>query len=427
MTTERQTQTCPQCKAVIPVFEGYKTWCDKCGWNLELPKNQVDLTVYEKVMVSLNKKSGQHLFQDMLKAQMIPGRFSPARLLAYLIAGLVHGVTLTLFGFSLWLIFFAFPEARFLGVILGGVLFALLLLILLPRSKKTGGAPILRSQAPTLYHHVDQIAKVLNCPPVDIIHYDYDFNAFFGQSGLLRKRSLGLGLSLIAICDKEEMTAIISHELAHNVNGDPNRNLFLHSALYALNSWYQITYVPFDISGPGGIFIIITNFFRMLISGMTWLIALALAVLLWHDHQKAEYLADWLGARVSGTEAQLKTLVKVQLRETFMGVLRYAYLGQRMNEFFHLLRLRTEYIPEREMERIRRIEEQTGCQIYSTHPLTTHRIEVLRKHPIMKPQILLSDEEFDQIRRELEPFMQSTQNQLTRLDEITFRQVTGIY
>ncbi len=49
-----------------------------------------------------------------------------------------------------------------------------------------------------------------------------------------------LGLPLLAILDNQEKIALIAHELAHDVNGDPARTFFIGAAVGALIEWHQL-------------------------------------------------------------------------------------------------------------------------------------------------------------------------------------------
>ena len=56
-------QPCPMCQARIPVYQGFITWCDQCGWNLrpyipEKPRTLIDST-YE----ALGQRFGRGLVE----------------------------------------------------------------------------------------------------------------------------------------------------------------------------------------------------------------------------------------------------------------------------------------------------------------------------------------------------------------------------
>lgn len=422
-------QQCPKCQAIIPVYRGYKTWCDKCGWNLEIPDVPPYQTLFEKLYRSISQKSSQHLLEEMLKSKSLEITVTPARALAFLIAGCVHSITLAFVVLGIWLCVFAWSTARFLGILLGIFCFALVWLMLLPRPPKAAANSLPREQFPTLYQVTDRIAQALSSPPADEIMYDLKFNAAFGQFGWRRKCLLILGLPLFSILNGPEIVALLSHELAHNVNGDPNRSLFLSSALYSLTTWYQVIHpqnrwhINVGLAAP---LMVIVNLISLPIAGLIWLVGYALSHLLWYDVQRAEYLADLLAATVSGTDAQMVVLDKVLLNETFRTTLKFWYIDQKDQDFFADLRRRITQIPSRELERIRQIEKLDKSRIDITHPSTAHRVEFLKANYIPEAKVVLSKGELAQLEQELEPLLQRIQKRILALDELSFRELFGI-
>jgi heat shock protein HtpX len=428
--TEVKYQPCPQCQKSLPVYIGYKTWCDQCGWNLDTPTKPEHQPLFQKLYASISRKSSQHLFEDMMmKGGPLRVVFTPARLLAFLVASCVHGVTLLLIALGIWLCLAAFPSFRFLGLLLGGFCLFMVWLFLLPRPPKGSATPIAREQAPTMYQVTQRIAQALSSSPVDSIRCDVTYNAAFGQFGWRRKRWLILGVPLLSVLNEQELVALLSHELAHSVNGDPSRGFLLGTALYSLASWYELLHprTRWHIhAGCAQPLLFAINIISLPIAGLIWVIGYVLSHLLWYDTQRAEYLADWLAAQVSGTDGILAVLDKTQLRDTFENTLRVAYLKNRMGSFFADLKRRIGQVPPREIERIRRIEKLVGSRIDSSHPPTVYRIEFLKAHCFSEAQVVLSLSEFAQLRQELEPLLQNTQRGISELDEITFREVFGV-
>jgi heat shock protein HtpX len=113
--------------------------------------------------------------------------------------------------------------------------------VLRPRIGKLPEKNVLtQEQAPKLHQVVNRIADSLGARPVDYILVLPDFNAFFGRAGWQGKRILGLGLPLLSCLNDEERVALIGHELAHDVNGDSARTLFVQWAIDSLIGWYAI-------------------------------------------------------------------------------------------------------------------------------------------------------------------------------------------
>ena len=408
----------------MPVYPGYLTWCDRCGWNLEIPKPPQKESLFGKLHRTLSRKSGQRLFDDIMQEQSLSARFRPTKLAAFVLAGAVHAVTLFLVLLGLWLMLFGVPWFRFLGISLG-VLCWIVAWWMLPRPGKTKDPVLPRSRFPTLYHLTDQIAQALNCPPVDNIHYDASYNAAFGRSGWGRRRMLILGMPLWAVLDMPEQIALLGHELAHNANDDPTRGLFIGGAMWSLAHWYD-WFRPRPQRLQSGLLVALLNIAMLPVAGLIWAWGYALSRLLWYDSQRAEFLADWLAAKVGGTEAQVTMLEKLQLYDTFFTELKFAYLKHQVPDFFAHLKRHTNQVPARERERLRRIEQLTHVGIDTTHPPTAQRIAFVKSRPVDKPQVELSPLEAEQLQQEMQPLLQRVQKWMMGLDEISFQEFFGM-
>jgi len=287
--------------------------------------------------------------------------------------------------------------------------------------------PVLpRHRFPQLYRLTDRIAEALHCPPVDQIHYNESYNAWFGRVGWRRKRTLALGVPLWAVLDTPEQIALLGHELAHNANGDPTRGLFVGGAMLSLVRWYE-WFRPRHKWLAGGLFLVAAYLLMLPFGTLIWLWGYALSRLLWYDMQRAEFLADWLAANVGGTGAQVTTLEKVQLYETFYTEARFAYLKKdQMPDFFAHLKQHTDQVPARERERLRRIEQLTHVGIDTSHPPTAQRIVFVKAHPVDQPLVELSPLETEQLQSEMQPLLQRVQKWMMGLDEISFQEFFGM-
>ena len=86
------------------------------------------------------------------------------------------------------------------------------------------------------------------------------------------------------------------------------------------------------------------------LSRLAWLGAYLLSHLLWRDSQRAEYLADYLAATVSGTNAVLSLLEKLHYGTAFALTVQHAALNQDASEgLLERLRQRVAEVPEREL------------------------------------------------------------------------------
>ncbi len=93
---------------------------------------------------------------------------------------------------------------------------------------------VTRAEFPTLFRIIDDITTILHGGEIDTVLIDEEFNAGFGRYGLQWKRLLELGLPLLTILEPQERIAILSHELAHGVNGDPARGFVMQTTISTL-------------------------------------------------------------------------------------------------------------------------------------------------------------------------------------------------
>lgn len=426
LTIPVKEQACPQCQALLPVHEGYTTWCDRCGWNLQIPELPPFLTLFDRLHLRLGQASSQHLFEHMVKSTPLSHRFSKAKLLAYCLAAPVHGVTLVFVSLGIWLMVITWPNLWSLVLAFPCFLIAW---VLLPRLSKLEGKPLARERFPKLYRLTDRIAEALGSRPIDGIVPDVRLNASFSQVGWRRQKIVTLGLPLFAILTGPEKIALLGHEIAHGVNGDSSRGFFIGTALDTLETWYYIIHPEnrWQLGvGPIAILMFLINLASLAVAWVIWLWAYALFSLLWRNQQRAEYLADLLAAKVAGTEAHLGLLEKLHMRDSFHLSLKATYLNRDGKNFFTKFKDRVAKVPPREMERIRRVERLSQARLDTTHPPTAHRIEFLKAHPLPEAAVELSAAELADLEQELAPLYEELQNRLFELDSHTFRGMFGL-
>jgi heat shock protein HtpX len=301
--------------------------------------------------------------------------------------------------------------AIFLGLVCFGAAW-----LLRPRFPEFPRRVLARGECPAFYELADTVATTFGARPVHAIALTGGFNAAFFQAGWQQRRVLVVGLPLWEILDEQEKMALVAHELAHGVNGDPTRSLFVGGALYTLVTWHVLLRPASLREGPPAvnpILRLLSNVAMLALSTVPWLGAYLMAHLLWRDSQRAEYLADYLAASTSGTEAMLGLLEKLHLERSFEVTLQRIALSQNQDQdLFEALRERMASVPDRELERIRRVEGMAGSRLDATHPPTAHRIQVLRAHPVSDPSIKLPLSLFEQLDSELDAARQETQRKL---------------
>ena len=415
-------QLCPECGARVPVHIGYKTWCDKCNWNVEILELPPIYSLFDKLYISINQKSSQRLFEQMVKGTTPKTKLTWTKIVTFLLAGCVHLIT---FSFAILGIWILVVSSSLISLFVAIPLF-LITWALLPNRPKLSGDIISREQYPTLYRIIDRINQTLGGPDVGGVYPEVYFNAAYGQYGWRRHRILFLGLPLFIILDAREKVALLSHELAHGVNGDPSRGFFIGTAMYTLNQWYQVLYVLSRNQVGISFFMWIINLISLLLEGIVWVLGYLLLFLLWQDRQRAEYLADYLAATVSGTEAQLTLLDKLHLKDALKKSLIKAYLNREGDNFFAEFRQRVDKVPTREFERIRRVEKLANSRLDTTHPPTGQRIDFLKAHYISEAKVQITTEELAQLDEELQPLYEGFQKYMFNLDSQDFRALFGV-
>lgn len=387
------TSVCPECGNATPAVEGFKRWCDQCNWNVE-PYSHDDDNFFARQYARIGKRSGARILSKLVAApvESLRPRLTMSKAMAYCLAVLVHASSLITFGLGLYLVVGFYPA---IPAIAFGLALCGLSWLLLPVLGKVPEDVTPQPEVPTLYAFVNDVASNLGGPPIRHIVIDETYNAAYGTVGWKREAVLWIGLPLWVALTPQERVAVLGHEIAHGVNGDSTRSTIVGSAVNTLDTWVQLLRADQDAFARIG----------------TWLLSIpvsalqvALAHLLWRDSQKAEFLADYLGATISGTPAAMNVLVKLSLTEHFHDFLtRHIYsTSQAGQDLFQQFRKRIIDLPEREMERMRRAASLEGARLDSTHPPTAQRIAFLLAHKISEPRVVADQAIMASIDQELQ-------------------------
>jgi len=367
-------------------------------------KSDRSWNVFERVYASLSERLGRSLFEEMTRTESLKPGLTLSKLAAFPLAGLVHGLTLAFVILGGVLLVKGWPNL--LAVLLAAVCLAIAW-VLRPRFTKVPDDILPTEAFPTLYNVTGKIAGALGTSNVDGIVIGGWFNAAFTHAGWQRKRILYLGLPLFSVLTPQEKVALLAHELAHDVNGDPVRGFFIGSAIHTLVTWYELLRPQQQLWVPGagfpGIAPLIANIVMSVLSRVPLLGVYALSFLLWRDSQRAEYLADYLAATVSGTEAMVSMLDKFRFEDTFHHLVHQISLQQRegKRDLFEELKREVAQVPPRKLEPIKRQTQIEKPRLDATHPPTAYRIEFLLAHPVREPKVSLPPSELKQMDQEL--------------------------
>lgn len=413
-----EKELCPQCGSTMPVNTGFVTWCEECDWNVQPLEDQTSDSLIASIYLRLNRRMSESLFTQMAKTPRSSPRVSLSTVLAFGIAGVVHLVSVTFLLVGVYLLLAGWPSI--ISIIIS-VFLMLLAWGARPRFPKEPKNLVPRGQCPRLYELLDQITDELGGKQIHGLVVEPQFNATFFNAGWRRKPIISLGLPLLSILGHQEKVALLAHELAHEVNGDPLRRWLIGSAVNTIAFWSTVI-LPNEIwrSQVGSlldllvsVLMIPANIALLGLSKLLELLAYGLLFLVFRESQRAEYTADYLASTISGTKAAVNALSKLLLSQCItVPIQRHALTGSKESIFEKI----NEYlatVPERELERIKRVNTLEGARIDVTHPPTVHRIEYLSKHEIRDPKIVLSESNAENIQLELQYFEAQVQKKLT--------------
>jgi Zn-dependent protease with chaperone function len=397
------TTRCKQCARDVPDQPGYVTWCE-CGWNLKPLVTREPSGLLDRLYVSLGEQRGREMFETLRQVPDLRARWTLSRLLVYGLSVAVHLGTLLVLAAGGWLTFRGHGLVRILGLIL-----VALAAVLRPRFGKMpeGLEPL--ETFPQLHRLVQRVAEAVGTTAPHGIVVNEDFNSSVKRCGLQQRKVLFLGLPLFSILTPDEKVALLGHELGHFANGDTTQGLLAGMTLQTLEQWRRvlrpdsmqqlrrfrsIAHLVSDLA---------THFLFRALSVIPWTLITAFSHLTWDDKQRAEYLADALGAKASGTKAFLSTLDKSNLGPVYQLAIQKVTINRSSANVLDELAARVAAIPARETERLRRVSEMEGSRLDATHPPTAFRIGLLRQREALQPLVQLGVGEHSALCKELQP------------------------
>lgn len=348
---------------------------------------------------SPQKRRNDALLKKMLASPSLKPTMTISKLLALIIALIPLAMTVFIIGLAIYI------PVVIINAILGKytglafvlcfaeILALLAVWLFLPAVEKWPKDRILpRSEFTYLYGIADEVAKALDVRPIDGIVISKDFNASYSRSGWLRNKSLlTIGFSLWSLLDDQEKIVLLGHELGHQANGDFVRGFLIGTACESLYRWTLIT----------------TRIGYLLPIGLlTFLLLYILMRLLFHESRRAEYYADTQSALIGGKDAALSLLEKGQFSDDFATYIRHVRLARIAPETLferfkdHVAKVLSNPVEREKIER----HVSTQADAYAwTHPPFEHRRAFLESRPSLLPQITLTSDEAECLRKELEP------------------------
>ncbi|MDX6555661.1 MAG: hypothetical protein QOD86_1856 [Miltoncostaeaceae bacterium] len=413
-------QPCPRCGQELPVDERLSTWCDACGWNLAPPDDTIRSGRLERAYRAAGNRLGRALVRELRETEALEPRTTPSLLAAYAIAVAIHLLVLSMAVGAVVLLVVGLPNPF---AALGALLFGGLAFLMRPRfGEMPEGIVVTERDAPRLTALVREVADALGMPPPARVVIDHEFNGGWALVGLRREPVMLLGLPLLTALEPQERVALIGHEIGHGRNGDARRGLVIGTAVDALLTLRWMLEPDRGESGYGAAGSLADAAMWVLSRPVVGLLYLEYHLLM-RESQRAEFLADDLGARVAGTPAALSIEEKLLLTPLWSAVVRGATVRREDVDLFARLREAFENVPERERERRRRVARLEDTRLDLTHPPSGARIELLEARPPRPEVITLSAYDSAAIDEELRPLRPALA--ATALDESAGLLYTG--
>jgi Zn-dependent protease with chaperone function len=236
-------------------------------------------------------------------------------------------------------------------------------------------------------------------------------------------------MPLWTVLSGQERIALLGHELAHQVNGDTTHGLWAASARGSLHEWTKLLdprQTAFERQSNrrmmrrrrgsiGGLMGFAAPILMAVFFSPFFAIALGCRVGLQrldpYCGQRAEYLADELGARLAGSEAGYGLLSKTALAESASHFLTAARNRHRQKAsceddaavLWSGLAEYVDSIPETEQQRRKIVDRARNTRTDRSHPANHLRIALIEARPQLPGVLKLSEDEWAAIDAELAP------------------------
>jgi hypothetical protein len=291
------------------------------------------------------------------------------------------------------------------------------------RGPKKKGGWIRAQDAPLFFALLGKCAAALKAPVPDQVRFDTRFNAATARFGLKQRTYLLLGVPFWQVIDGQQRIAVLGHELGHQVNGDTTHGLWAAGARRSLAEWMRLldpretgferqsrrrTAYRRRGNGAAGLASVLAPIVMILLLGPFFLVCYGCLRLLTRldlsSGQRAEYLADELGARLGSTKAAVGAWDRLALSESVRHFLVNARRMADGRPLWPALRDYLDSIPEHEKRRRVKADELRGTRVDATHPATYLRRRLLLERPERTALIEASEQEWAAIDAELKPW-----------------------
>nr|WP_042192236.1 M48 family metallopeptidase [Kibdelosporangium sp. MJ126-NF4]CTQ95282.1 peptidase M48, Ste24p [Kibdelosporangium sp. MJ126-NF4] len=398
---------CPQCDTRLAQRLTQPPWCGACEWNLSTYEPDADIPGGRRRLVAFSHRMGYRLDAALFAASVgkqaaRPG-WNRGRVLLVAVSAVLLALVLACAGYGVRLVIDDFPS---FGILPG----ALLLLVawgLRPRlgRYRDEWGTIDAAKAPRLHALVAEVAAAAGTPVPDRIVVDSTYNASAGQTGLRRRRTLRLGLTLWCSLTPQERVALLGHELGHFVNNDPARRLATQPALTVFGTLAHALQPHPDIDGYG----LLHKLTYQIVKPVLWLLSrilvtihVSLLSVSMRDSHRAEYRADFVGSQVSGTAAMVSLQDAMLLAESTIDALRSAVRSPTPDARpWHEIAAAVRADHADTLSLLRQFSVREDASLFASHPPSGYRARMIEALPAQDPSVVLSAEDADTIDAEL--------------------------
>jgi len=402
------TDPCPACAGPLTRPNIGQPWCVACEWNLGVYDPAViparGWRWLSRVDHGLAFRLDRELSDAFAAERPEPGGWTPARAILVGVSALLVLLILACAGLGIELIAVDFPSLT----IVPGVLLILLAVALRPRftRRPERRLTLRREQAPMLFALVDRVAAAVGGPAPRVLAVAPEFNASAARVGLRQVPALVLGIPLWITLGPSLRVALLAHELAHQVNGDPTRGLLVRPALDTFRELARSTgaeRTAGEIASPdrpgANFFVMILELALWAISRVFLLVYLGLCALALRDHQRAEYLADAKAADAAGSAGMVELLDRLVLLHDTATLIAYNAATRAPARWRgmaeSLCASRAGDLPALRQLTMRE------TSVWRSHPPSGLRARVIEAWPARQPLVELTEEESARIDAEL--------------------------
>lgn len=312
----------------------------------------------------------------------------------WLLAGVVHLVSVGVLAVGLWLVWIGPWLVRVPGIVV--VLFGLLLLPRPQGWRRVSGLD--REDLPDLFDVLDRIAALSGGPVPHVVWIDDEVNAFTTRLG--RRWVLGLGAPLWVASPPAARIALLAHELGHLAHRDLLSGWWTRSAQRSLEQWATLldeTAEGGADAGTGLVLRVVTLPLRAAARATLYLVELLAA----SSSRQREYLADLDALQAGGTDGALALFDATLADEAVLAAVQRAAL--RRDDVWAEVRATLDRDDDAARSRRRAHAVRERSRVDDSHPATSQRIRVVEERPRVEPGVVVDEGTWARIDAALDP------------------------